>query len=623
MNEEYGYSITVQMFLNSIPKREKNDPVVWGQLNVRLIGSARTEEYDPMVSPWNVEPLRRSMDGVTRVLTYVKPVQAGGSTVGEVLLCYIVANAGSGDIQYNWESDEKALERWDKRVEKILKACKPVAARWPKDRTKVKRGMVIFPAQNFTIQGAFNSSNLDSDSIRFQINEEVHNWEDGRLAKAYNRTTAFWNSLIVNISNAGWKGGQLHRAFLAGSQQHWEVKCPGCGQYHEMRTRWEEERPHLGGLRYDATGCRLGDGLYDYPKLARTIRYQFPCGHQIPDDYQIRRQLSLTGRYGAPKNPGAPPGELSYTLDAVSVDWISWLTLIREKHSALLAMKMGDPVPYRKYVMERECLFYDLEDQPMARQVIVSKGLRKAREGLPDRVLRGAMIDRQQGSLLQGVTPHYWLTIRDARADASSRLVFEGRIDTEADLVATIRDHGVRPFCVLADTGYDTTHMYNLCLQNGWTALKGSDQEVFHHEDGGRRIFSPPKPLHMLMNIPPSRENPEEEPLFYLYSKYGIRERLYYLQNGGIPWEVPEDVSDAYKSHNSAEEAVLQRTPEGFNKLKFVQRKDRNDLYVCECYFALLLEITGLIGDEALKRFLDSQKPVDAVKVTEQAPAQQ
>ena len=38
--------------------------------------------------------------------------------------------------------------------------------------------------------------------------------------------------------------------------------------------------------------------------------------------------------------------ERSYTLEAVAIDYIPWLDLIKEKHRALRALKYGDPKPW-------------------------------------------------------------------------------------------------------------------------------------------------------------------------------------------------------------------------------------------------------------------------------------
>lgn len=591
-----------QAWLESVPSRPEQDPVAWGERHVRLPGSARSQRYDSAISPWGREPLR-ALCGGTRVVTFVKPVQAGGSTVGEVALCYWLATSSSGDTQYNWEDDLKARDRWDKRIERILLECKPVMRRAPPlDRTSGKwaKGKVLFPHANLTVQGVWQPDNLDSDTVRFQINEELHNWEPGRLVKAYNRTSAVWNACILNVSNAGLHGGQLHEAFLSGTQEHWETKCPGCGEWHVLRTQWDPKRPELGGLRYDADGCRLEGGRYDYQRLAPTVRYQMPCGHEVRDDPVARRRMSLEGRYGKPANPGAL-GERSFTLEAVSVDYIPWLQLIKDKHAALRALKFGDPAQWWRYLQERECRFVDVsEDRPVVGAVQVRAGVRKSREGLADRVVRFAALDRQQGSLAKGEFPHWWGVVRDVARNGDSLLVWEGKLLTDEDAVDMLKRHGVSPACVVVDSGDDTTHVYLFCLRNGYNAIKGSSEETFAHPSmNGRRIFSPEKPLHAMVGAPPSfPTEPAKEPLFWFYSKPGIRERLHWWRGAdGSKWQVPEDVSDDYKRHMEAEvlqERKVKKTGEIVRE--WVQVKKRNDLFVCECYIAMLVDMGGLMG---------------------------
>ncbi|WP_230685812.1 hypothetical protein, partial [Streptococcus pneumoniae] len=89
----------------------------------------------------------------------------------------------------NWSNDKRADERWDSKIENVIKSCNGVAEKYAQAKVS-KRGEVDFGTCYFRMQGAFNPDNLDSDSIRFQINEEVHAWEAGHLAKARKRTTA-------------------------------------------------------------------------------------------------------------------------------------------------------------------------------------------------------------------------------------------------------------------------------------------------------------------------------------------------------------------------------------------------------------------------------------------------
>lgn len=590
----------IQSFRESIPRQPIQSVCEFGRLHVQLVGSARREGFDPDITPWTRTFIECSADG-TRTATMVKPVQSGGSAAGEVMVCRRIAMRIGGDIQWNWEDDVKAGKRWEKRLQKILKACGPVSELWPKlntlDRFKAKKCLVLFPHCNLEVQGQFTSDNLDSDTIAFQINEELHNWKPGHLQKADGRLTAVWNGFQGNISNASFFGDQFHQKFKSGTQQHWEVLCPHCGHHHEMRTEWDDKRPDLGGLRYNADGCRIGDG-YDYNKLERTIRFQMPCGGQVPDDRAIRRRMSAGGRDGSPKNPGAKNNR-SFTLEAVSVDYIPWMSLIQEKHLALRALHLGDPEPWWKYLRERECRFVNKdEDRPVVNTIQINTKIKKNRGGLPGKVARLFALDRQQGRLAAGEFPHWWLVIRDFEIDGNSLLVWEGKVLTDADAIGILDSHECLRLCGAADTGFDTPHVYQFCLQHGINGIKGDGRPFFHHKDGGRRIFSEEELLCLMANAPRTRDNPAEEPLFWFYSKAGIYQRLHWLRNAaGIRHDAPGDVSEDYKKHNSRIEFVTRRHPRtGENITEIVFHGERYDLAWCEAAIAMLAEMAGLIG---------------------------
>jgi hypothetical protein len=208
------------------------------------------------------------------------------------------------------------------------------------------------------------------------------------------------------------------------------------------------------------------------------------------------------------------------------------------------------------------------------------------------------VLDRQQGHLGKGELPHWWGVIRDFDAGCNSLLVWEGKLLTDDDAAAIMFDHVVKPSCVAVDSGDDTTHVYQFCLKHGFNAVKGSGEANFAHPDGSRHIFSPEKPLHSMLSIGPTREDPAEEPLFWFYSKYGVSERLHWLMGAeGSKWEVPADVSEDYKEHMESEELRERKVPRTNEVVKdWVQIKKRNDLRYCEKIIAMMAEMAGLIG---------------------------
>lgn len=598
-------------FARSIPGKAVESICDWGKQFVKLPGSAMSKTFDPDITPWIREPLDSSERPERRKTFFIKPIQSGGSVAGEVRLCYVLATKSSGDVQYNWQNDEQADARWDKRVERILRACEPVMERAPKERFKWTKGTILFPHCNFMMQGVLSNRKVASDSIKFQINEECHDeegWLPGRLRQAFGRTTAYWDHSIFTVSNAGRKGSDLHVEVQLTALKLWHILCPGCGQFHVMRTRFDEKQPQLGGLRYDSETCRRSDGEMDYERLAGTVRYQMPCGFIVYDrDKSTRRAMSLGGKYIGPDG-----GAVTYSLEAVAVDYISWLELIKEKHAALKAMKYGNLEPWRKFVRERECVFASDEDRPFFARVVLSER-KKDREGLPNRVGRLGALDRQQGELAKGELPHWWGVIRDVAVMPDGRihtlLVWEGRLDTDEQAADVMRRHDVPPTAVVVDSGDDTVHVYKFCLQHGFNAIKGGGELFYPHPDGSRKIWSKEKPLHGMIQAPPLYDyqfidgewtHDPREPLFWFYSKSSIRDRFAWLSSGGggtVIHETPGDVSDDYKAHMESEELQEKRNPKtGRLEKVWVQLKERNDLFVCECYIAMLIEMAGLIG---------------------------
>ena len=190
--------------------------------------------------------------------------------------------------------------------------------------------------------------------------------------------------------------------------REWENICPVCGIKHAMHFRFNPSKPELGGLRWDAS-TRLSDGRPNYNKLDATIRYQFPCGHEVAASPASRR--TLRGDYSEPKNEGAHLSHESWTSEAVSYDQISWLDLIKEWHGAIRALKAGDTEPMFRFVTQRECKFYNDESIPYSGTTLYNVRL-KDRNAMPGSVYRGAKFDWQQGYKAKGELEHRWCATR-------------------------------------------------------------------------------------------------------------------------------------------------------------------------------------------------------------------
>jgi len=593
--------------LNAINCRQKEKPtdiIAWAESSgIKVDGHS----FDSTRTPQLIKPMIAMADADTRIGTLIKPVQVGGSTAGEIVCAYWSAFY-NGLIQFNWEDDRKAVNRWSDRILPTLESCRDIK------RTGGRFEELICTARyiNTTVrvQGVFNESSLDSDTVPLQINEEVHLWKSGFLGKARRRQTQVWNAKAFDISNASNDGDQLHLAHDDGTMEQWEIACPQCGKLHAPHFRWNENKPELGGLRWDSSGAKMDKGRYNYNKLAKTIRYELPCGHIIRDIPAERR--TIKGDYSAPRNEGAHVSHRSWNFEAVSCPSIPWLTLVQEWHSALRSLKSGDNEPMRRFVTERECRFYSEEMRPFQGRVVVNTSIEKSRDGIPARFLRLWAADKQRGYKSKGDLSHFWLVIRDVDSLGNSLLVYEGRVETESDLVATLQEHDCQPTAGGVDCGYDMINVLEFCMRFGCHAFFGAKTEKKKYPHS---IYTSGKPITLwkFYSDPYKIDNAitrrlklsglkynaiatkdgyildHREPVCFDYNLSGMLDNLFFLRNfeGGIKWEVPGDVSEDYKLQNEA----WDRTSKGFE-----QTRADDHMLMCEGYIALMMDQSGVIA---------------------------
>lgn len=589
----------------------------WMAKHMRLLSA--TKQYDPTLTPWTIDPIDTLTDDSVQVAVLMKPVQTGGSLVGEGAACVWGATWTQGMIQINFEKQEKANQRWDERIEPILRGCAPLVSRLPADPHKAKRCHWLLPMLAIKCQGIKGDGNLDSDTVRGQINEEVHNWAPGMLEKAFNRTISptNWNRKIIVISNAGEKDDQLHAAYKDGTQEVWSFRCPCCGyvQPWQSRRRKSGDGQWLpGGLYYDAEGCRRGKWDYDYLRLESTVRYECAnpeCRAHFVDTDADRRRLNEASLYVA-ENPYAKRMHRSWTYDGVCA--YGWLDMIQKKHSALKAMAYGDPEPYRRYVVERECRPWDVvNDNPLVETISLSAGvtMRKAE----DAEHRTFMVDRQEGK--NGDIPHYRGSIRSIRRDEKTgkyivALEWQGRLNTDEEVEAKRLEYGVpagheknTPKLVWVDSGYDSDHVYQLCAKYGYVAIKGDRADFFWHRGKSgvsRKCWTygdPKRPAHVPVRVRGSGGEVTVNVPFIRYSKQGIRNKLHFLRNSPEwDWQIPADVDADFKRDYTAEEIRHVRQPDGSERPRWVQRDGvPNDYFVCDCYHAMVCDVIGIVTE--------------------------
>lgn len=593
---------------------DRRPTIQWAEEErIALPGSLRSERFRIEIAPWLRMPFEFSDDPTVRRLIVIASVQSSKSTLGEVVMLKKLAT-DPGNMLYNWEDDGKAKEIWTERIEKTIKQSHTIRHRLQSSHIKqVQQAIKFRDGMYLRMQGANAKANRQSKSVRYLINEEAKDWKPGQLTDMRNRVTAAWNSFELNITPAGIKDDECHTIWKESSQHTFHMICPRCQAAQIPRFRTETGK--RGGLficdPQDGAAldlCKPAEHEYNYAAIAQHIYYECEaCGHRWRDTPSEREQIASGGRY-VQMNMAALPTDKGCKWNALIVPWIPWVSLIKEFHNSLRAMRYGDISLYREFVQKREVEFFseNPDDLPMETTLVLNDALKKSRDGMPDREFRFMMVDKQRGSARKGESPHYWCVIRDWKKGAAS-LVYEGKVPTDEDLEALRLEHGVNPIMVAVDSGdgMTTIDVYRMCAKYGYIAIKGEDRASYSHPDPTRadakimRRFSPDQ------NAIVTGSDGVQYPVpLVLYSKQGIRDALYYLQLApDFDFQIPSDVGADYRAHMESEKLVDWHIPKTGQRVKiWRQMKKRNDLFVCECYQALFADMLGIIGSVPIEQ---------------------
>ena len=189
----------------------------------------------------------------------------------------------------------------------------------------------IFPGGRLIMCGANSPAGLASRPVRILLCDEVDRFPDSAGTEgdpvdlAAKRMTTFWNRVMGLFSTPTNEGAsRIDAEYLAGTQEEWQVRCPGCGEYHLLRyTDMVTDNSEVKD-----TGDRVTVIVHD-------VRWRCPdCGH----DYTERQMKRSPQRYVAQNKAALANGIRSFFVNAFYSPWITWAEIMREWLEA-----KGDP----------------------------------------------------------------------------------------------------------------------------------------------------------------------------------------------------------------------------------------------------------------------------------------
>lgn len=219
--------------------------------------------------------LRRIMDDLSdhspvREVVFKKSTQVGGTEVLNNWVGYSLHHAPCPMMVI--QPTVEVAERWSKqRLQTMIEECAELRAILPPSRSRDSGNTTLMkevPAGVLFIAGANSSSGLRSVPIKKMGADEIDEYDDNlndqgsALELAERRTSTFRRRKLFKVSTPTVKGASaIDRAFEAGTQSHYHVPCPHCGE----RQRLVIDQLTADGL-YACTGC--GELLAEHHKTA-------------------------------------------------------------------------------------------------------------------------------------------------------------------------------------------------------------------------------------------------------------------------------------------------------------------------------------------------------------------
>lgn len=603
-----------RVFREGLKPREVVDVVDWCCQHVRMPYSARQERFSTKIARYIEEPLRYAAGNQVlhghrvKETTVLGAVQSAKSSMQEALACFAISE-DPGPLMWNFQTNEDAKEAAESRIQKLFSATRPVRERLP-GHGRQRTTAINFDDLYLIIQGAETRSNLQSKSIRWQINDEVWLWPDGNHAEAKKRVTAFWNSSILNVSTGSIKGSEIDAAFLEADQREWMFKCPSCETFQKYHIK---RKGDAGGLTWDDNELTHSGGEWNKLEVAKTVRYECDCcDHIFYDTPRTRREMNLSSRYFA-QNPNPLPGKVSFHYNALAVEWVPWADIVLEFLNATSLAKQGFLLPLKEFILKR--LAEAWEERGAEEAVAVETSGYRMGDAWDEEETKFMAVDVQDLS--------FYVGIRQVASDGASRGYYYAHLDTWDDVRAAQLEHGVDDKRVLVDASFGPGKMgpravFYECCKYGWTALQGDDKEYFSIIDkrtglSKRRLYGKMQfgdPL-----IGQKKGQPQYDAKFmkmrvcplFRWSNPGVKDILENLsRKRGVSWEIPMDIPNEWHKHMAAEVKKVEKSSStGRPVAKYVQVKRDNHYRDVELMLLVAMLIARLLPSDFESHLVD------------------
>lgn len=355
------------------------------------LGPDKGSKFNMRKSPYMQRPMEcLSPESIYQMILCMWPTQVGKTLFAMVALAYYAKEVPSESI-YATATLKNARKIAERRIEPIYRNVGLVTRTSTENRKSRRTGDTTFSKEfdggNLDIATVNSTSDLASETKRFGIGDEIGQWP-GEIGDQGSP----WGQLITRLK--AWKkekkalgissptdidSCKMYNLFLTGTQEEWEVPCPFCGKYQQLKIKHQSGY----GLTWKTKNGRIVESsiVYECKKCNKSFK------EALNPDIQPN---GIWTQYGEPANEYT----VSFHLTALNSQFESWYQVAENYELGL-----DDPVKMKEFTNFTMGLpWREAGARPKAENVMMQKGTYKS-ETVPMGVLFLTMyVDVQRGA---------------------------------------------------------------------------------------------------------------------------------------------------------------------------------------------------------------------------------
>lgn len=298
---------------------EEPDVEVWKWCEDNIVLTELETDYpgllDTDLTPWIRVPLEAVRDDSVREITIVAGTQVVKTLFMICALAWWAKHRGTRML-FVMDTKENAADFSESRLQPVFENSESLRKLIPSDQNKWNKLRMYAGRALINLTGSNSAGNLASRPAPLIAMDEVGKFkektekETDAVSLATSRTKSKLRQKILITSSPTYEFGLEWKAYLRGSQEIFEIKCPHCGEYIAL----EKE-----GIRW----CPLAkqNGKWNMDLVRETAHYVCPkCGGQFGS--AEKRRLNRENRWRV-QNKNAPKDIRTFRIPSYYSIWQS------------------------------------------------------------------------------------------------------------------------------------------------------------------------------------------------------------------------------------------------------------------------------------------------------------